>query len=290
MKRVITVLMLLCCGYFMNCSSFMSGNRAGAEKFTRNALQSAVDSYLAALRAGDISEMSLAPDAEYNENTEDTIPGEGVFKTPLKIDFHRSLLDVVTGETFTEVIVTDKTHPYVIGTRLKVSGGKIQEIVSLVTDEGDWLFNADVYLKWSASEKWDVIPADKRSDRKTLIAAADAYCNMFNDPSTKVPWGKPCARLEGGIYTGKGLPDDTCEVGISGQGGIRLVNRHYVVDEEIGSVDVFLRFDGEDGKPDSHLFRVEDGKIRYVHTLTVCIEPNCGFPELPEGVTLPSQE
>lgn len=283
MNRVIIILIALCCN-IVACTG------TETEEFTRADLQAAVDSYLAALRSGDISKMSLAPDAEYNENIVDMKPGEGIFQTPLKIDLHRSLLDVVTGETFTEVIVTDKSHPYVIGTRLKVSDGKIREIVSLVTDDGDWLFNADGYLKWSGSEKWDVIPPEKRSDRQTLIAAADAYCDMFNEPSTKVPWGKPCARLEGGIYTGKGLPDDTCELGIPEQGGIILANRHYVVDEEIGSVDVFLRFDGEDGQPDSHLFRVEDGKIRYVHTLTVCIEPHCGFPELPEGTVLPSQE
>ena len=63
-----------------------------------------------------------------------------------------------------------------------------------------------------------------------------------------------------------------------------LVNRHYVVDEDIGSVVVFLLFDGEDGHPDTHLFHIEDGKIRFVHTLTVCSEPNCGRPEMPPNM------
>lgn len=284
MIRAIVILMVLC------CSMVATGSGIAAEEFTRADLQTAVDSYLAAARSGDISKLPLTPNAKYIENTEETKLGQGIWKTPLSIDFHRSLLDVVSGETFTEVIVTDKNHPYVIGTRLKISGGKLLEIVSLVTDEGDWLFNADNYLKWSSSEKWEVIPEDKRSDRKTLVAAADAYLDMFKDSSTKVPWGKPCARLEGGIYTGKGLPDDTCEVGIPEDGNILLVNRHYVVDEDIASVVVFLRFDGEDGQPDSHLFRLENGKLRYVHTLTVCLEPNCGFPELPPGMIQSQQE
>ena len=181
-------------------------NEIAAGEFTRADLQAAVDSYLAAARSGEISRMALAPGVKYIENAENATLGEGIWKMPLNIDFHRSLLDVAAGETFTEVIVTDKTHPCVIGTRLKISDGKIREIISLVTDEGDWLFNADVYLKWSSTENWDVIPVDKRSDREALVAAADAYLDMFNDPSIKVPWGKPCARLEGGIYTGKGLP------------------------------------------------------------------------------------
>ncbi|MFC1837983.1 hypothetical protein ACFL1N_00280 [Thermodesulfobacteriota bacterium] len=285
MNRLIIFLLLLCCTVLININSSKAG------EFTRKELQAAVNSYLAAAGSGDISKMPLAPEVKYIENVVETKLGEGIWKTPLKIDFHRSLLDVVTGETFTEVIVTDKTHPYVIGTRLKVRGGKIREIVSLIIDEGDWLFNADTYLKWSSREKWDILPAEKRSDRKTLIDAADAYCNKFNDPSIKVPFGRPCARLEGGIYTGNGLPDDRCDVGFPEQGGITLTNRHYVVDEDMGSVVVFLRFDGEDGQPDSHLFRLENGKIRFIHTITVCIEPNCGFPELPPGaVPKPSQE
>jgi hypothetical protein len=41
----------------------------------------------------------------------------------------------------------------------------------------------------------------------------------------------------------------------------------HVIDEAVGSVDVFLNFAG--GMPDSHEFRVEGGKLRYVHAITV---------------------
>ena len=33
--------------------------------------------------------------------------------------------------------------------------------------------------------------------------------------------------------------------------------------------------------PDSHLFRLEGGKIRYIHTITMCDAFNCSF-DLPE--------
>jgi len=36
---------------------------------------------------------------------------------------------------------------------------------------------------------------------------------VFNDKNVKVPWGTPCARLEGGSYTGSGKPTDRCDVG-----------------------------------------------------------------------------
>jgi len=34
--------------------------------------------------------------------------------------------------------------------------------------------------------------------------------------------------------------------------------------------------------PDAHTFRVEHGKIRYVHTITACKTFNCGFKAPPQ--------
>ena len=53
---------------------------------------------------------------------------------------------------------------------------------------------------------------------------------------------------------------------------MKITNRRFVVDPEIGAVVVLSRFSNNE-LPDSHLFRFERGKIRYVHTLTVCTIP-----------------
>ena len=45
--------------------------------------------------------------------------------------------------------------------------------------------------------------------------------------------------------------------------------RRYVIDEVTGSVDVLCQFDSLAAWPDSHEIRVEGGKVRYVHTVTV---------------------
>ena len=42
---------------------------------------------------------------------------------------------------------------------------RIAEIETLWTTTGYWLFNADTYLQYSSTEKWDVIPADRRDTR-----------------------------------------------------------------------------------------------------------------------------
>jgi hypothetical protein len=239
---------------------------------TRDGLQRTVDLYIAAQAKGDTSGLPLAPGLGYVENMAATDISTGLIRTPLKIDHHRSLLDPATCQTFTEVIVTDKQKPYILGTRMRVNRDKIAEVEILWTTTGYWLFNADNYLKYSTTEQWDPVPADKRDTRTTLVAAANAYLDAFLEGKKDlVPWGYPCNRTEGGAHTGTGSPMDSCDVGVPS--GVNIANRRFIVDETIGSVVVYCTFgaggpNGGSGAPDTHLFRIENGKLRYVHTLT----------------------
>ena len=61
--------------------------------------------------------------------------------------------------------------------------------------------------------------------------------------------------------------------------GVNISNRRFVVDETMGTVVAFCTFgagnaNGGSGAPDSHMFRVENGKLRYVHTVTHLIQAN----------------
>jgi len=245
---------------------------------SRDGLQRAADLYLAAQSKGDPSGLPLAAGLGYVENHAPAAFDAGLIKTAMAIDHSRSLVDVSTCQTFTEVIVTNKEKPYVLGTRLRVNRDKIAEIEILWTTTGYWLFNADAYLKWSSSEKWDVIPANQRDTRATLVAAANAYLDAFLEGKKDlVPWGYPCNRTEGGMHTGTGSPMDSCDVGVPA--GVNIANRRFVVDETIGAVVVYCTFgaggpNGGSGAPDTHLFRVENGKLRYVHTLTHLLQTN----------------
>jgi hypothetical protein len=247
---------------------------------SREGLQRAVDLYIAAQTKGDTSGLPLAMGLGYMENAAPANITNGLIKTAMKIDHQRSLLDTSTCQTFTEVIVTDKEHPYVLGTRLRVNHDKIAEIEILWTTTGYWLFNADTYLQYSSTEKWDTIPANRRDTRDTLVAAANAYLDAFLEQKKDlVPWGYPCNRTEGGAHTGRGNADDSCDVGVPS--GVNISNRRFVVDATIGAVVAFCTFgagnpNGGSGSPDTHLFRVENGKLRYVHTLTHLLQANFG--------------
>jgi len=268
---------------FFHAASLQAETVASAESntvCTRSALQAAVDKYLDALQKGDPALMPLAPGAKYIENRKEVPLGQGVWQKPLGINFHRSMLDVETCQTFTEIIHTGGHHPYVLGTRLKISGNRIAEIEALVTDKDDWLFDADNYLKYSSQENWDILPPARRSDRQTLIGAANAYFDVFLDFSapSKVPWGVPCARLEGGAYTNPNNdPEASCTGGPPLEGSVRITNRRFIVDTEMGTVVGLVDFGAENGWPDSHTFRLENGKVRFVHTLTVC-PAGCQIP------------
>jgi hypothetical protein len=198
---------------------------------------------------------------------------KGLIKTPMKIDHQRSLIDTSTCQTYTEVIVTDKEHPYVFGTRLRVNHDKIAEIEIIWTTTGYWGFSADSYKQYSSTENWGIIPENKRDSRGALVAAASAYLDAFLEQKKDlVPWGYPCNRTEGGsMHTGRGAAEDSCDVGVPS--GVNISNRRYVVDETIGAVVALCTFgagnpNGGSGAPDAHLFRVESGKLRFVHTVT----------------------
>ena len=247
---------------------------------TRADLQAAVDGYVAAQKAGDASKLAFADKAVFKENMADVGKGDGLWNKALAVALSRSFLDATRCKTFTEVIVTQGSHPCVIGTRLYVDRGKITRIDSLVTDKGDWLFNANAHLKYSSKEDWSAPKAAARVSGQELINAANSYLDMFSDKFVKTPWGRPCARLEGGAYTNRDDdPNATCEVGIPA-GVLYIVNRDYVVDEELGVINVFCRFgNSSTGMPDSHTFRLVSGKLSNVHTLSVNLNPDRPSPQ-----------
>jgi hypothetical protein len=240
---------------------------------TREGLKAATDLYIAAQTKGDFSGLPLAKGLGYVENFKPMDINEGLIKKAMKIDHQRTLLDTSTCQTYTEIIVSDKGAPYALGTRLRVNHGLIAEIEMMWTTTGYWGFNVDAYLKYATSEDWTPIPtAAKRDTRATLVAAANAYLDAFLEGKKDlVPWGYPCNRTEGGMHTGTGVATDSCDVGVPS--GVNIANRHFVVDEAMGAVVAFCTFgaggpNGGSGAPDTHLFRVEDGKLRFVHTMT----------------------
>lgn len=248
---------------------------------TREQLEAATADLFIVQTTGKINDVpTFASSINYTENRKVLDVSKGILSEALTIAHNRSQHDVTQCAAFSEFIVTTAAKPFVIATQLRLENAtqKVSRIDNIVTTKGDWLFNVTGTYYWASRENWGPIAASKRDTREVIKAAADAYCDIFSNKSVKVPWGQPCARLEGGSYTGKGQANDRCDVGIPS--GVKLINRQYVIDEEYGTVDVQMDFAGTGGfgvggLPDSHEFRIEDGKLRYVHTLSSCGGKSC---------------
>src|SRR5688572_12760812 len=179
----------------------------------------------------------------YYENFElSSMSFGGVIASPQKVDWDRSFYDTVACTVYVESIITNPEHPYVLASMIRGSGaigspaGTISGFDVIVSDQDDWLFDAGKTLYYAQREDWTDIPEAQRNTREELRAAADAYLNLFKDKSVQVPWGTPCARLEGSAYTGKGQPTDSCNVGVPDN--IDMADRRYIIDPVVGAVAV----------------------------------------------------
>jgi hypothetical protein len=75
------------------------------------------------------------------------------------------------------------------------------------------------------------------------------------------------------MYTARDIndPENRCSIGFPID-KLPMRDRSYVVDVDMGTVNIFTLFGNLTGAPDSHTFRVVNGKIRYIHTLTQTVQ------------------
>ncbi|KAF2011424.1 hypothetical protein BU24DRAFT_453981 [Aaosphaeria arxii CBS 175.79] len=241
----------------------------------KSLLQTASTAYLATQSTGNFTNLTplLSPNFTYIENNKAIAHQSGILHKALKLDHNRTNYDLVQCATYTELV--SASGPYVIGTQifLDTTSGQIRSVDSIVTTTNAWLFNATKTLSYIRSESWPEIPVSKRDKREVIQAAGDAYMDMWSNATAHlaVPWGTPCVRLEGSAYTGKGQPDDSCTPGIpSNHNQKPNTRRRYVIDEAMGSVSIFCVWEHMMDAADSHEFRLEGGKLRFVHTMTEC--------------------
>ncbi|MEO6080011.1 MAG: hypothetical protein ABIQ86_09565 [Steroidobacteraceae bacterium] len=248
---------------------------------SRIGLQYAAQQYVAGQAKGDYSALPLANGLGYWEQMKAADIKTGFLTKKLNINRSFAIFDEDSCQTYVEIMVTDKAEPYVAGVRMRVTYDKIAEIDIIYETTGYWLFNADDYLKYASMEDWGPVAPSNRSTRGELVFAANAYLDAFLEAKIDaVPWGYPCVRIEGGMYTGSrdGSPtrlDASCSAGVPS--GVNIANRRFVVDEVLNTVLVYCTFgaggpSGGSGAPDAHMFRLENGKLRYVHTLTALLQ------------------
>jgi hypothetical protein len=236
-----------------------------AAQCSRATLQELAEGYHASVTSGKMN-VPVAANLVYTENFKAASPGNGILSKPVKTSLHRHLLDTTACAPFTEIIAHENTPPYVIGTQIHYTDGKASKIEAVITSkENGWLFDASATYKWASKESRPAIAEGQRDSRAVIQAVADAYLDKFSNGDTPVPIATPCERLEGKMHI---APNCIAGMPTAGSGKAvanMMTNRRYVIDEVMGTVDVFLNFRG---MPDSHEYRVENGKLKIVHTIT----------------------
>ncbi|KAI8932782.1 hypothetical protein NX059_010272 [Plenodomus lindquistii] len=242
---------------------------SAAAECSRAGLLAAASSYIAAQISGKPSGLPLSSNFTYQQGNKVADISKGLMATPYPIALNRSTADTVACASYTMWISTAGSKPYVVSTQIRHADNDtstISMIDTVAATTGDLFFDAKKTLGYIQKEDWTTIPVAQRPSRELLKKIGDAYLDMWTDAKAAdtIPWGTECERVEGSSYTspcGKTLP----------HGGSAKKNgmRRYVIDQEMGSVDVLCQFDSLGVWPDSHEIRVVAGKVKYVHTVTV---------------------
>jgi hypothetical protein len=279
----------------------------------RACLNGIMAQYLAALLKHHPSGLPLAANVKSTENTKATPLGEGVWKTAKFIKFHgETVADPRTGQvTYWGAIQEDFVS--LLYVRLKVVGGKITEVETIVPHGSDPKtavrsgFDVIPDLQLLAAIKPFLereIPPSQRASREKLIAAANAYFDGIERQPGHVPFAAGCNRIENGQLTtnNPANSEGLGPLGCQGQFQAKLFTyipqvrdrRFLVVDESRGLVVANVVFDIpgrknwiRDGKevpalpavanPRSNvlneLFRVDDGQIQLIQAFMLANEP-----------------
>ncbi|KAK4450276.1 hypothetical protein QBC34DRAFT_493955 [Podospora aff. communis PSN243] len=245
-----------------------------AAECTRESLLATAEKYIAAQNSGNLADLQkffTTTNFTYQENNQIIDLQKGVLAKPLKIEYSRSSADTVACASYTELVALTPT-PYVIGTQIRHDGsGEVTMVDSIVATTGALFFNASATLGYFKSENWKPLDVPARPSRDVLQKAIDGYLDLFGGPNaatarSHLPFGSPCERTEGARYINctDGMPP-------GGSTNTKAVSmRRYVIDEVTGSANVLCSFTAVGNIPDSHELRIENGKIRYVHTITLC--------------------
>ena len=248
------------------CLVALYGQAANAQ-CTRPELSRLVDDYLAALTANDPARLDVASDVKYTENGRIMNIGDGFWQTAQQVSFSRSAIDIEQCGTLTQAVVDEDGFdvPTIYGVRLRVDGdGDLTDIESYIARSTEFFHNPEGVPE-EDGDNWDaLIEPEERMSREVMIAAGNAYFDMFFDPQgTEVPFATPCNRWENGTRT---TQDDCSSMGPAAAGGMQMTHRRFpIVDLEAGIVVGFVLF--ADSLLDFHMFKMRDGLITQIQSV-----------------------
>ena len=170
----------------------------------RSCLYGVLDAYLAALKAKDPARAPWAKEVRNSENNVALKVGDGLWGTIAALgDYDLRFADPTTGGVGFYGVVREGVTDSPFGLRLKVQGGKITEVETVVSrpqDDGVPFVTAKLVDKPMLH---DVLAPSDRSPRARMIALADGYFSTLqrNDGTLRTRFDDDCNRYENGYQT-----------------------------------------------------------------------------------------
>lgn len=169
----------------------------------RACLRGFITQYLSALVAHDPSRLDVAKNVRFTEDSIEKHLGDGLWHTADALrPFRQDVIDVREGVAGTHAIVEVQGAPVMLVLRLKIAGGRIAEIETMVVrNRAEGLIFEPDALK-SASPAMNIVPTRaQRASRETAIRIAERYPTGLREGSfvkAEVPFAEGAYRLEGG--------------------------------------------------------------------------------------------
>jgi hypothetical protein len=264
-----------------------------------------LDTFIAALRAGDASRLPVSGGVRYAENDVFLPLGSGLWATVTDVDQQGlEAADPSTGNAAWFGSVKENGKPAIYAVRIHVAHGLIDEIESVVHRKTALPAPFGDVTKMAHDPEFnEVLAPEQRRPRERMLSIADGYFSTveLNDGQVLTQFTDDCGRLENGISTTAPPPGNAggnaaaIASGCENQFklGLYRINKRvrrdfFIIDEERGvavgrgffdhanEFDHYLLTNGRDMKtalkwPNSisliEAFRIRDGKIARIEAV-----------------------
>ncbi len=170
---------------------------------SRACLVQAMTGYLDALAAHDPGRLRTAPGVRFTEDGAPMQLGDGLWATngglgPFRLDFD----DPVRGEAGALVTVKENGAIALMALRLKVVGGRIKEVESVLARKGELQSLQTDLLQEPLPIFTEDVPKDRRSSRAELEKITNLYFDAIEQADGSiVPFARDGFRIENGTRT-----------------------------------------------------------------------------------------
>ena len=179
------------------------GPAQAASACDRACLTGFTDQYLAALAAHDPKRVPAAADLRFTEDGAPMALGDGLWQTigklgPFRLDF----ADVQAAQAGAIVTVEENGAIALMAVRLKVQGGKISQVETVLARKGELQSLQTDLLQEPLPILKEDVPADRRSSRAELYKIANSYFDAIEQADGSiVPFADDGFRIENGVRT-----------------------------------------------------------------------------------------